>query len=101
MGRDIWLHSARDTARLVAAVLQEQPSDFALTARQIVALGRLPHRAGFAAASLRDAEVIHVAITRLDLTRFADHAFSTCPAVRNSASWSLARSARTPRADSG
>lgn len=77
MGRDIWLHSARDTARLVAAVLQEQPTDFALTARQIVALGRLPHRAGFAAASLRDAEVINAAITRLDLTRFADHAFST------------------------
>ena len=77
MGRDIWLHSARETARLVAAVLQEQPTDFALTARQIVALGRLPHRAGFASASLRDAEVISAALSRLDLDRFADHAFGT------------------------
>ncbi|GLS86340.1 ABC transporter [Cypionkella aquatica] len=77
MGRDIWLHSARDTARQIAAVLQEQPSDFALTARQIVALGRLPHRTGFATAAIRDAEVISAAITRLDLDRFADHAFGT------------------------
>ena len=34
----------RAIARLVAAVLQEQPTDFALTVREIVALGRVPHR---------------------------------------------------------
>ena len=30
-------------ARKVAAVLQEQPTDFALTVREIVTLGRTPH----------------------------------------------------------
>jgi len=58
-------------------VLQEQPTDFALTARQIVALGRLPHRAGFASAALRDAEVVNAALARLDLARFADMPFGT------------------------
>ncbi|MFC3182325.1 ABC transporter ATP-binding protein [Cypionkella sinensis] len=77
MGRDLWLHTARETARTVAAVLQEQPTDFALTARQIVALGRLPHRAGFASAALRDTEVVSAALERLDLARFADMPFGT------------------------
>lgn len=77
MGRDLWLHSARGAARLLAAVLQEQPTDFALTARQIVALGRLPHRMGLAGAGARDAEIVAAAITRLDLDRFADRAFGT------------------------
>ncbi len=76
-GRDLWQHSARDAARLVAAVLQEQPTDFALTARQIVALGRLPHRIGLAGAGARDAVVVAAAIARLDLDRFADRAFGT------------------------
>ncbi len=77
MGRDLWLHTARETARTVAAVLQEQPTDFALTARQIVALGRLPHRAGFVSAALRDTEVVSAALERLDLARFADMPFGT------------------------
>ena len=48
MGRDLWLHTARETARTVAAVLQEQPTDFALTARQIVALdGSALHLAAY------------------------------------------------------
>lgn len=80
-GRDLWLQSPRDAARLVAAVLQEQPTDFALTARQIVALGRLPHRAGgwgaLSGAGARDGDVVDAALFRLDLARFADRAFGT------------------------
>ncbi len=75
-GRDIWLRSAPEAARIVAAVLQEQPTDFALSARQIVALGRLPHRHGFG-AGVRDAEVVEAALRRLDLAAFADRAFGT------------------------
>ena len=46
-GRDIWKLSARETAKQVAAVLQEHPSDFSLTVREIVSLGRTPFRHGF------------------------------------------------------
>ncbi|MFN3276637.1 MAG: ABC transporter ATP-binding protein [Paracoccus sp. (in: a-proteobacteria)] len=81
MGRDIWQSSAAQTARSLAAVLQEQPTDFALTARQIVALGRLPHRRGWAAGlsgpDQADARIIAGALDRMDLTGLADRAFGT------------------------
>lgn len=81
MGKDIWLMGAPEAARHLAAVLQEQPTDFALTARQIVALGRLPHRkgwgAGLFASGDEDAAIIAAAIQRMDLTGLADRAFGT------------------------
>lgn len=81
MGKDIWLMGASEAARHLAAVLQEQPTDFALTARQIVALGRLPHRRGWGAGLStpggEDAAIIHAAIRRMDLEAMADRAFGT------------------------
>jgi iron complex transport system ATP-binding protein len=81
MGRDIWAMGAAEAARSMAAVLQEQPTDFALTARQIVALGRLPHRkgwsAGLSAPGAEDARIIEAAILRMDLTHLANRAFGT------------------------
>lgn len=81
LGKDLWLMSAQEAARNLAAVLQEQPSDFALTARQIVALGRLPHRRGWGAGLARpgneDAMLIQAAIQRMDLAGMADRPFAT------------------------
>ena len=75
-GRDLWQHGARQAARIVAAVLQEQPTDFALTARSIVALGRLPHRQGFGPGA-RDTAVVAAALHRMDLATLADRPFGT------------------------
>jgi iron complex transport system ATP-binding protein len=81
MGRDIWQMGAPEVARHLAAVLQEQPTDLALTARQIVALGRLPHRrgwgAGLSVSGAEDAAIIEAAIRRMDLQGVADRAFGT------------------------
>ncbi|PVB61059.1 ABC transporter ATP-binding protein [Labrenzia sp. 011] len=76
-GRDIWRQSARETARKVAAVLQEQPTDFALSVREIVALGRRPHGSGFAAAGKRDGEVVDDALDRLGLLGFSERSFGS------------------------
>ena len=76
--KDIWKLSARDTARQVAAVLQEQPTDFALKVREIVALGRTPHRTRFGCASGRkDADIVAGALDRLDLGGFAERHLGT------------------------
>jgi iron complex transport system ATP-binding protein len=75
-GRDLWLTPAREAARTVAAVLQEQPSDFALTTRDIVSLGRLPHRKGMGPGS-RDRAITDAAMARMDLAHFADRRFGT------------------------
>ncbi|MDX8355730.1 ABC transporter ATP-binding protein [Cognatiyoonia sp. IB215182] len=77
-GISIWKRDARDVARSVAAVLQEQPTDFALTVREIVALGRTPHRKGFGGTSgAHDVEVIEQALDRLDLLEFVDRHLGT------------------------
>lgn len=75
-GRDLWLRPAREAARIVAAVLQEQPTDFALTTRDIVALGRLPHRQGMGPGT-RDRAITDAAMLRMDLSHLADRRFGT------------------------
>ena len=76
--QDIWSLSAQEVARNVAAVLQEHPSDFALTVRQIVALGRTPHRKWFGSANgKRDNQIIEFALKRLNLYDFIERPLST------------------------
>lgn len=75
---DIWSASAKEVAQKVAAVLQEQPTDFALTVREIVTLGRTPHRKGFGGASGHlDAEIVSAALDQLDLDGFAERHLGT------------------------
>ena len=76
-GTDLWTLNPRSAARRVAAVLQEQPTDFALTVCDMVGLGRTPHREGFAGAGARDAEVVAASLHRMDLVRFAAKPFGT------------------------
>jgi iron complex transport system ATP-binding protein len=67
----------RDIARRVAAVLQEQPTDFALTVREVVALGRVPHRRGFSTPGAHDTAIIEAALDRMDLHGFSHRQLST------------------------
>ena len=77
-GVDLWSSSARDVARQVAAVLQEQPTDFALTVHEIVDLGRTPHRKGLGGMMNReDAAVVNDALDRLDLGDLANRRLGT------------------------
>jgi iron complex transport system ATP-binding protein len=81
MGHDLRRISANETARNLATVLQEHPPEFSLTPRQIISLGRLPHRQGWAAGlsspGAKDAQIIDAAIVRMDLSKMADRAFDT------------------------
>ncbi|MEJ6392687.1 ABC transporter ATP-binding protein [Gymnodinialimonas sp. 2305UL16-5] len=76
-GADIWAIPPRAAARKVAAVLQEQPTDFALTIREIVSLGRVPHRTGFQMAGAHEAEIVANALAQLDLAPFSARLFGT------------------------
>lgn len=77
-GEDIWRMDPRAVARKIAAVLQEQPTDFALTVREIVALGRAPHRKPFDPGSAaRDSTVIAAAMERLALHGMANRRICT------------------------
>lgn len=67
----------RAIARKVAAVLQEQPTDFALSVREIVALGRIPHRLGLSTPGERDTEIIETALIRMDLKGMQERSLFT------------------------
>lgn len=67
-GEEIWSLAARNCARKIATVLQEQPADFGLTVQDIVALGRTPYRRGLAAIGARDRSMMEAAIKRMNLT---------------------------------
>ena len=67
-GEDIWHLSARTVAQRIAVVLQEQPSDFALTVEEIIALGRTPHRRGLAGTNrAREADIVHETLEQMGL----------------------------------
>lgn len=76
-GEDIWSLSPRSAAQRVAAVLQEQPTDFALNVREIVSLGRSPHRSGLVNGGARDAQIITEALKRLDLLDLVERRLGT------------------------
>ena len=77
-GIDIWGMPARKVACKVAAVLQEHPSDFSFTVKEIVGLGRTPHRKWFGSANgVRDNEIISFALRLLNLYDLADRELST------------------------
>ncbi|WP_166416936.1 ABC transporter ATP-binding protein [Cochlodiniinecator piscidefendens] len=70
-GDDIWSIPPRAAARKVAAVLQEQHTSFGLTVREVVTLGRTPHRLGFSTPGDRDSEIVDDAMSQLDLHKIA------------------------------
>jgi len=76
-GEDLWKMHPRAAARTVAAVLQEQTGDFALTVRDIVALGRLPHRLGFSSPGPECADIIERVMKRTQLEPLADRQIGT------------------------
>lgn len=76
-GVNIWEMSARTVAQKIAAVLQEQPTDFALTVQEIVDLGRTPHRTRFGGSVKQHAQVVQQTIATLELESLSERKFGT------------------------
>ena len=77
-GVNIWRMSPREVACKVAAVLQEQPTDFLLTVRDIVALGRTPHLVGLGGVGgKKNCTIVDRTIDRFELGGVASRSFGT------------------------
>ena len=74
-GIDLWRLGAAAAARQVAAVLQETPTGFGLTVRQMAALGRTPHLSGLADESAEDRRIVDEALVAMELDRHGGHPF--------------------------
>ena len=76
-GQCIWSMDARVCARHIAAVLQEQAVDLALTVREIIALGRIPHQSGISLSSRHDMDIVDRVLEQLELPNLADRRLHT------------------------
>ncbi len=75
---DIWSLSARQVARSIATVLQEQPSDFSLTVKEVVSLGRTPYSNFFGGSSgdYND-RIVQASLDQLSLSNFSNRYLKT------------------------
>ena len=76
-GRDLREMTPRQTARRVAVVLQEQPAEFGLSVREVVQMGRIPHKSLFAADTVEDRHLVDEALRRVGLAEVAGRRFET------------------------
>ncbi|MGA5493827.1 ABC transporter ATP-binding protein [Streptomyces cinereoruber] len=74
-GTDAWTLPVRQLARTVAAVVQESGADFDLSVREVVAMGRTPHKRLLDGDTPEDAELIESALIAVDATDLADRPF--------------------------
>lgn len=75
-GDDIWRMKPQQVACKIAAVLQETPSDFPFTLREVVAMGRTPHLSGLFSTSRGEEAIIAAMLERLELAQFAERQFA-------------------------
>ena len=76
-GNDLIRMDSRETARRVAVVLQEYPSDFQFTVGEIVSMGRNPHKGMFDRDTLADRGIIRESLARVGLAGFSHRNFNT------------------------
>ncbi len=77
-GIDIWKLTSRQVACSIATVLQENSSDFSLTVREIVTLGRTPYSKWLSNSnSVNDKKIVQSSIDRLSLNKFENRHLNT------------------------
>ncbi|MFJ7182347.1 ABC transporter ATP-binding protein [Streptomyces massasporeus] len=74
-GTDAWSLPVRQLARTVAAVVQESGADFDLSVREVVAMGRTPHKRLLDGDTPEDAELIDTVLDAVDATDLAHRPF--------------------------
>ncbi|MEU9762315.1 ABC transporter ATP-binding protein [Streptomyces sp. NPDC047987] len=74
-GADAWHLPVRGLARTLAAVVQEPVAAFDLTVREVVAMGRTPHKGLLDGDTAKDARLIASALASVDMGALADRTF--------------------------
>lgn len=74
-GTDAWSLPARRLARTLSAVVQESGADFDLTVREVVAMGRTPHKRLLDGDTAQDAGLIESALASVDAACLAGRPF--------------------------
>ncbi|OMH25813.1 ABC transporter ATP-binding protein [Motiliproteus sp. MSK22-1] len=75
-GRDLWKMNIRESAQSIAVVLQESSTDFNLDVRQVLDMGRTPHKRLFERDSRQDRKIVEDVLDRLSLRELARRPFA-------------------------
>jgi iron complex transport system ATP-binding protein len=67
----LWELPAREVARRLGAVPQDQPGEFDLTVLELVTLGRIPHQRAFERDRAEDRRIVAEALATVELTDLA------------------------------
>jgi iron complex transport system ATP-binding protein len=76
-GRGVWNRAAIDVAREMGVVLQERLSETAFTVREMVLMGRGPHKRLLERDTSQDRQIVASALARVGISSLADRAFDT------------------------
>ncbi|PSL05464.1 iron complex transport system ATP-binding protein [Haloactinopolyspora alba] len=76
-GQDVRSLTGRQTARTVAVMLQDAPTDFDLSVEETVMLGRAPHHPTFGRDTPEDLRVVDEAMAHTEITELADRMVAT------------------------
>jgi len=74
---EVWRLSARQAAQRIGVVLQEYGGEFDFSVREMVLMGRSPHKALFDRDSADDLRIVDSALAQVGMTAFADRSFLT------------------------
>jgi iron complex transport system ATP-binding protein len=74
---DVWKLNARESARRTGVVVQETPTDFQFTVREVVQMGRTPHKTILSLDTEADSVLVTEALNRVEMGSFAERIFPT------------------------
>jgi iron complex transport system ATP-binding protein len=73
---DVWRTSARQAGRRTAVVAQDHDLDNDFSVEETVAMGRLPHKRLLERDTATDRDIVHTALSRVDMSWAANRAFA-------------------------
>ncbi len=76
-GRGVWDLAARDVAREVGVVLQERPGEGTFTVREMVLMGRGPHKRLLEGDTAEDFRIVDASLSRVGIGGLAGRAFES------------------------
>jgi iron complex transport system ATP-binding protein len=74
---NVWRLSAQQAARRIGVVLQEHSGEFEFSVREMVLMGRAPHKAWFERDTAEDLGIVEEALRQVDMLDFAERSFLT------------------------
>jgi iron complex transport system ATP-binding protein len=76
-GDDVWKLSARESARRTGVVVQERSSEFEFTVREVVQMGRTPHKSMLDRETREDERIVSQALERVQMLSLSERTYMT------------------------